>query len=124
MSIGLVLFGHGARDPRWREPFDSLVRAVSKRHSGPVSLAFLELMEPSLSAAVGQLVERGASRVVVVPLFLGTGGHIRRDLPALIEEAARAAKIPVSAVTPAGEDQMILDALAEYCLMSVSRSLS
>ena len=89
-----------------------------------MSLAFLELMEPSLSAAVERLVERGASRVVVVPLFLGTGGHIRRDLPALIEEAARAAKIPVSAVTPAGEDQMILDALAKYCLMSVSRSLS
>lgn len=124
MSIGLVLFGHGARDPRWREPFDSLARAVSAKHGGPVSLAFLELMEPSLSAAVAQLVQRGATRVVVIPLFLGTGGHIRRDLPALIEEAALAAKVPVSAVTPAGEDPMILNALAEYCLMSVSRSLS
>ncbi len=124
MSTGLVLFGHGARDPRWREPFDRLKRLVSARHPGPVSLAFLELMEPDLLAAVKGLAERGATRIVVVPMFLGTGGHIQRDLPLLINAAAAAVNVPVSTVMPAGEDTAVLDALAEYCLISVTRSMS
>ena len=124
MSIGLVLFGHGARDVRWREPFDQLLRMVAARHQGPVSLAFLEMMEPDLTGAVRALVSKGATRVVVVPLFLGTGGHIRRDLPLLIDAAATNAGIPVQAVMPAGDDTEVLQALAEYCLLSPKRSIS
>ena len=124
MSIGLILFGHGARDPRWREPFDRLEKMVSQAHAGPVSLAFLELKEPNLSGAAQLLVSRGATRIVVVPLFLGTGGHIRRDLPLLLEETSVACNVPVNAVTPVGEDPTVIESLAQYCLLSVNRSLS
>lgn len=115
-STGLVLFGHGARDPRWREPFDRLLDVVAARHHGPVALAFLEHMEPDLAAACRAVVARGATRVVVVPLLLGTGGHARRDLPLLVEAAARACGVPVASVAPAGENAGVLDALAVYCL--------
>lgn len=117
---GLILFGHGARDPRWREPFDRLAAAVAERYPGPVSLAFLETMSPDLQAACLGAVERGAGRIVVVPLFLGTGGHVRRDLPALLESASEVAGVPVTLADAVGEDSQVLAALADYCLRCVS----
>ncbi len=120
VTTGLILFAHGARDPRWREPFDRLLKRVRGEHDGPVTLAFLELMQPDLSAAAIELAQAGAQRIVVVPLFLGTGGHLRRDLPQIIEQAREAAGVELTAVAAAGEDPAILDALAGYCIGSSS----
>ncbi len=118
---GLILFAHGARDPRWREPFDRLKAMVAARHAGAVELAFLEHMQPDLPAACVSLARAGASRIVVVPLFLGTGGHLRRDLPALMDEAQRVAGIPVTAAGAAGEDPLVLEAIATYCITRIDQ---
>lgn len=119
MSAGIVLFCHGARDARWREPFDRLRAMLEKAYAGPVELAFLETMSPDLETACAALVERGAQRIVVVPLFLGTGGHVRRDLPPLIEAAQASTGVAVKAVTAAGEDDAVLAAIVKYCLRAV-----
>jgi len=72
----IVLFGHGARDVRWREPFDRLVSLwKAQRPQDPVELAFLELMHPNLEEAITTRVSAGATEVVVVPVFFGHGGH-------------------------------------------------
>ena len=56
MRQGLILLAHGARDPRWREPFERLAdRVREKRPDVAVSLAFLELMAPDLLAAGEEL---------------------------------------------------------------------
>ena len=120
MSTGLILFAHGARDARWREPFDRLAALVTQRHSGPVSLAFLEAMSPDLTQAAVALAAAGAQCITVVPLFLGTGGHLRQDMPALIAKAQSAAGIPLSAVAAVGEDTAVLAAMAEYCLRNAA----
>ena len=120
MTTGLVLFAHGARDARWREPFDWLLKLVEPRHSGPVSQAFLEHMQPDLPTACAMLAREGAKRIVVVPLFLGTGGHLRNDVPALVSAAGRRAGVPVSVASAAGEDAAVLQALAAYCLRSAA----
>ncbi len=122
MTTGLVLFGHGARDPRWREPFDRLKAMVAARHDGAVELAFLEHMQPDLSNACSALAHAGSDRIVVVPLFLGTGGHLRRDLPALIADARRVAGVEVAAAGAAGEDRLVLEAIAAYSLTCAARS--
>jgi sirohydrochlorin cobaltochelatase len=87
MSRGLLLFAHGARDPRWAEPFDA-VAAAARRHQPDwsVRLAFLEFMTPSLLDAGHALAAAGCTRVDVVPLFLGAGGHVRKDLPLLLDQ--------------------------------------
>ncbi len=122
MTTGLVLLGHGARDARWREPFDRLLRLVAPRHAGPVSQAFLEHMQPDLPTACSALARAGAARIVVVPLFLGTGGHLREDVPALVTAAERHAGVPMAVVGTAGEAAGVLQALAEYCLQAASGS--
>jgi sirohydrochlorin ferrochelatase len=60
-------------------------------------------MAPTLGDAAAGLVGAGATRIDVVPLFLGTGGHLRRDLPPLVD-ALRAAH-PAGRLPPACSDR-------------------
>jgi sirohydrochlorin cobaltochelatase len=76
---GLILFAHGARDARWSAPFEAVARQIQvQRPALVLRLAFLELMAPSLHDAGEALCAAGCSTVEVLPLFLGTGGHLRR----------------------------------------------
>ena len=42
-----------------------------------------------LADAVGALVARGATRIVVIPYFLTLGIHLQRDLPRIADELRR-----------------------------------
>jgi sirohydrochlorin cobaltochelatase len=122
---GLVLFGHGARDVRWREPFERLADKLrdaraSSGENGPVTLAFLELMEPDLPTAVSDLVVEGCDVVTVVPVFFGQGGHVRKDLPEVIERCREShPSVEIKCAVAVGEDESVLDAVAQYCLRQV-----
>jgi sirohydrochlorin cobaltochelatase len=115
---GIVLFGHGARDPRWAEPFHRLREIVAaERPDAVVTTAFLELMTPDLDAAADVLVADGATSLTVVPIFFGQGAHVRRDLPERIDALrSRRPDLPVTLAGAAGEDVDVLAALADYCL--------
>ena len=86
MKTGLILFAHGARDPRWAEPFEAVAARVRvQRPDMLVRLAFLEIMSPSLPDAGAELAALGCQDLQVLPLFLGAGGHVRTDLPLLVD---------------------------------------
>ena len=86
MHDALILFAHGARDPRWSAPFEAVAEQVRAARPGvPVQLAFLEFMSPGLVEAGSALAQAGCRAVAVLPMFLGTGGHVRKDLPALLD---------------------------------------
>jgi sirohydrochlorin cobaltochelatase len=83
---GLILFAHGARDARWAAPFQAVVRHIARQRPHlQVRLAFLEFMAPDLHAAARELCAAGCPSVDVLPMFLGTGGHLRKDLPPLLD---------------------------------------
>ncbi|WP_250512373.1 CbiX/SirB N-terminal domain-containing protein [Caballeronia sp. INDeC2] len=119
---GIILFGHGARDPRWAEPFERLAAKLRGVRGEPVSLAFLELMSPDLPTAVAGQAADGCGAITVVPVFFGQGGHVRKDLPEIVEKCRAAhPDIVISCATAVGEDDAVLDAVAEYCLRQVGR---
>jgi sirohydrochlorin cobaltochelatase len=115
---GLVLFAHGARDPRWREPFERLAQKTrAARPELAVTLAFLELMEPGLDSAVDELARQGCTAIRVVPVFLGQGGHVREDLPAAVERVrARHPGIAVELREAVGEDDAVLERIASVAV--------
>ena len=112
MKEGIVLFAHGSREPSWAEPFEQIARAVASRCADvPVELAYLELMKPSLDEAIASLAAAGARRVRIVPVFLGAGGHVRQDIPALV--AAANPPVAVTIDAPIGEQSQVIEAIAE-----------
>ncbi len=111
MKQALVLFAHGSRDAQWAQPFEALRARLAPTFD--VELAFLELMPPTLEEALARLAARGARRVRVVPVFLGQGAHLRRDLPALAAAAAaRHPGLEISLEPALGEQPAVLEALA------------
>lgn len=111
---GLLLFAHGARDPRWAEPFEDVARRVREQRPGvPVSLAFLELMAPDIASAGATLAAAGCTSVAVVPLFLGAGGHVRKDIPLLLDRLQVAHPAVTWTLSPAvGELDPVIAAMA------------
>lgn len=116
---GLILFAHGSRDPRWADPFEAVAAAVRERAPQfPVRLAYLELMQPDLAAAAKALIdEQGATQIDVLPLFLGAGNHLKRDLPPMLD-ALRVAHPGVRFTLHAavGEQPALTRALADIAL--------
>ena len=112
----IILFGHGARDSRWREPFDRLAGLWRAQHADtPVELAFLEMMQPSLEEAVARLAGGGATQITVVPVFFGQGGHLRNDFPVLLEECRdKFPGVELSATPAVGEDLAVLQAIIDF----------
>jgi sirohydrochlorin cobaltochelatase len=118
MAAGLILFAHGARDAAWADPFQRLLGLVREAAPGhDVSLAFLERMQPTLREAAASMVEAGARAIRIVPVFLGQGGHVRQDLPAMIESLRSAHPgVDIYCAAPVGEDDTVLRAIVGYCL--------
>ncbi|MCB1907002.1 MAG: CbiX/SirB N-terminal domain-containing protein [Rhodocyclaceae bacterium] len=122
MTEAIVLFAHGARDPQWAGPVRRLAEMIAAREPAVrVRPAYLELMAPDLDGVIDELVADGVRRILVVPVFLAQGGHLKRDVPQIIERAA--GRHPACRVTVAkavGEDDRVLAAMGEYALATLA----
>ncbi|MCY7387807.1 MAG: CbiX/SirB N-terminal domain-containing protein [Burkholderiales bacterium] len=115
LNSALLLFAHGSSDPGWAAPFIKLKAAVQAREPGRiVELAFLERMEPSFDSAVTKLQEQGIEQITVAPIFLAIGGHMRNDLPKLIEETQRRTGITFRVLPALGEADILITAIADW----------
>ncbi len=113
MKQGIVLFAHGSRDPEWSRPFEQIAAALAKKSPAtPVALAFLE-HGPSLNEALAALAAKGAASVRIVPVFFGQGGHIKADLPRLLDRArAMHPAMALSLDRAIGEEPEVIEAIA------------
>lgn len=113
---GLILLAHGSRDPGWVAPFEMIRAKVDKlAPESNVALAYMEHSAPDFATSVEAMVQRGVTHVDVVPLFLGSGGHVRSDVPALVARAsAKHANVKFRVHPFAGDADPILEAIAEY----------
>jgi sirohydrochlorin cobaltochelatase len=115
---GIVLFAHGSRDARWREPVEAVAARVAQLAPDTVvRCAYLELATPDLAGAVDELAHAGVDGIDIVPLFLGVGKHLREDLPRLLAELQQAHPGLVFRLRPAvGEMPEVVDMLARAAL--------
>ena len=112
----VVLFAHGSRESDWVLPFERLrAKIAAALGADAVGLAYLEHSLPPLDQAIAALYAGGVRRVTVVPLFLAAGGHLKRDLPRMLEDIVRRHPGLSAQVTPPlGEVEPILDAIAHW----------
>ncbi|GAC1406589.1 MAG: CbiX/SirB N-terminal domain-containing protein [Burkholderiaceae bacterium] len=121
-NSALILFAHGARDPRWAAPFDRL-QMLTQVHLPDITvkLAFLEIMTPRLPETIAALAAQGCTHASVVPVFLGQGGHVLRDLPELVARLGQDyPNVIVTVADAVGENPQVLEAIAKYCSSTVS----
>lgn len=118
MKTGLVLFAHGSRDATWREPFENLAAHIRKQASHlRVELAFLEIMQPSLPDVIDKLTQEGIHNLVVAPIFLAQGGHVRHDLPQLLANAQQAyPQLQIRLLPAIGEIADLIAAMANWLI--------
>ncbi|MYM25958.1 cobalamin biosynthesis protein CbiX [Duganella sp. FT135W] len=122
----LVLFAHGARAASWAAPFERLRDLTRAREPQVrVELAFLELMSPRLPELVAALTADGVNDITVVPVFLGQGGHVLRDLPLILDDLRVAyPQASIKVVEAAGENAAVLNALSDYCVAALESAPS
>ena len=112
----VIVFAHGARDPAWAGPLHRVCDALRQRRPEVrVELAFLELMSPSIGEALDRLAEGGFRKITVMPAFMAEGGHLKRDLPLLIDGARqRHPGMSISVVPAMGLSEQVIAAIADY----------
>lgn len=126
MTTAIILFAHGARDPEWAEPIRRIQAAIRRQAPGvAVELAFLEFMAPDLKTCAQALVTGGACRVLVQPMFIAQGGHLKKELPVLVEDLRSTwPDVEFLLDRAIGEDEQVIQAMADAALQRAGATLA
>lgn len=111
----ILYIGHGTRSKKGAEEAKAFIQRVIERIDIPIQeISFLELAEPLIEEGFKRCVERGATEITVVPLFLLAAGHIKQDIPRELSRlATKYPHIQVDVSDPFGVQGVILDAVAD-----------
>jgi sirohydrochlorin ferrochelatase len=103
----LVAVAHGSRDPEALRTVRALLdRIRSMRPEVPVHLGHIELNEPLLDDTLAGL--RAGTEVVLVPLLLSRGYHVKQDIP---QALAGASHLRGRIAAPLGPHPLLAEAL-------------
>jgi cobalt/nickel transport system ATP-binding protein len=88
MNPAMLVVGHGSRDADGVDEFWALAATI-RAAAGELltGFGFIELAAPSVDEAIDDLVARGATEIVSVPLVLLAAGHLKNDGPAALARA-------------------------------------
>ena len=122
MQTGIIIVDHGSTRDESNKMLEELASIFARKFREKYEIvepAHMELAEPSIATAYARCVERGATKVVVTPFFLGPGKHWTGDIPSLTAAAARDFPHTSYHVTmPLGIDELILELLnkrVQFC---------
>lgn len=123
MKNGIIIVDHGSRRAESNQLLEQVAALFAQRFGQAyevVEPAHMEIAEPSIAAAYARCVQRGATRIIVCPFFLGPGKHWTTDIPRLAAEAAAAHPGTRYHVTmPLGLDELIVELLnkrVQFCV--------
>jgi len=112
---GIAVFGHGSRVETANQGVRDFTEELGRQGGFPlIEPSFLELGQPDLPEAIRRLVERGATRVIVIPYFLTLGLHLKRDLPRIVAELQVIYKdVPIEVTEPMDGHPALVDVLLD-----------
>ncbi|MDG5472368.1 sirohydrochlorin chelatase [Jeotgalibacillus sp. ET6] len=122
----ILYIGHGTRSKKGAEEARQFLEAVMEHVNAPIQeISFLELTEPFIEEGFRRCVERGATEIKIVPVFLLTAGHIKQDIPnELAPLLNRYPDISITTADALGVQEVILDAIAELVKRHINDSIS
>lgn len=122
----ILYIGHGTRSKKGSLEAKGFIEKVMERIDVPIQeICFLELTEPLIDEGFKRCVDKGATEITVVPLFLLAAGHIKQDIPEALEKLKVIyPDVEVHVSDPFGVQRGILDAVAELVKGAVSELVS
>ena len=84
---GILLLAHGSRAPETVKTMEKIAEMTSKLlPERLIQVAYMQLNEINIEKGLLLLMEKGVTRVKIIPYFLFDGIHIKEDIP---QEVAR-----------------------------------
>jgi sirohydrochlorin cobaltochelatase len=106
-----MVCGHGSRDVAAVEEFHGLIRKLAERlPEHPLESGFLEFARPIIREGLDRLRQRGADHVLAVPGMLFAAGHVKNDVPSVLNAYAAEHGIRVDFGRDLGIDPKLLRA--------------
>ncbi len=77
-SRGILLVGHGSREPEAGVEFEEIRRKVESESKSPIFTCYLKAQEPAFSVELEKQVKGDYQQLVVLPFLLFKGGFISK----------------------------------------------
>jgi len=88
-KIGVMVCGHGSRDDEAISEFAAVAAGIARRlPQYPVASGFLEFARPIIRDGLDKLRTQGVERILAVPGMLFAAGHVKNDIPSVLNEYA------------------------------------
>ena len=117
MKRGLFILAHGSRSPEAGKQLENVVANIEKNGGAKfqfVEYGAMELSKPSFPEGIENLANKGVEEIVIVPLFLFFGNHIKKDIPKILEDIkVKHPNVKFTLTSPIGEDPRIVDIVIE-----------
>lgn len=114
-NIGIMVCGHGSRDENAVREFQSVAVGIRARlPQYDVDSGFLEFATPIIPERLDALRRRGNKRIIAVPGMLFAAGHVKNDLPSVINTyAARHPELEITYGRDLGMDMKLIRAAGD-----------
>ena len=112
-KLGVMVCGHGSRNRKAVSEFAQLTTGLARllpHH--PLAYGYLEFARPVIPAGLDRLRSAGVDQVVAVPGMLFAAGHVKNDIPALLNRYSAATGLPISYGRELGMDARMVRAAA------------
>ncbi|MCP8323344.1 MAG: precorrin-8X methylmutase [Candidatus Methylarchaceae archaeon HK02M2] len=126
-QVGLVLVGHGSKLPHSKDTLEKLAKIVQGMQKFKiVEVSFMMRNKPSLQEAIKNVIDKGAKKVVVIPVFLTRGKHTEDDIPFILNSNLETDKFPSKEIEiiygePLGPDKRIAEIIEDKALEALDK---
>lgn len=112
---GILILAHGSKRVQTQKILDSLTKKViSKSKINLVESAYLQFSEKDLKKGIECLLEKGATNIKVMPMFLFDGIHVTQDIPNELEEIkGQYPNVEINLTDHIGDDDRIADIIID-----------
>lgn len=87
-----LILAHGSRKAQSNEEVIALAERFAARNGDSyavVRAAFMELAKPDIPEIITEVLEQGATELVILPYFLAAGAHVVEDIPEIVHDCLK-----------------------------------
>ncbi len=121
-KTAVMICGHGSRDTGAVREFSCVADKLSERVSWPMAYGFLEFATPIIRDGLDRLRNQGATRILAVPGMLFAAGHVKNDVPSVLNSYAAQNNLEVLYGRDLGDDVRMVRAAGERVREAIARA--